>query len=85
METKLIQGKSGLENDSRHSVLSGLAEFIPLRDESSTHFSIEISTSEVYRVDESSDFYTFNEFMGLLPFLHHAVNLLEAGMYDGLE
>ena len=85
MEAKLIQWKSGLKSCSTHSVLPGVAEFIPLRDKIPTRFSIEDSTSEDNRVDGSSDSYTFIEFVGLLPFLQHDVYLLDAGMYDGLE
>jgi hypothetical protein len=85
METKLIQEKSDLKSDSTHSVLGGLAEFIPLRDKNFTHFSIENPTSAAYWADGSGDSYIFIEFMTLLPFLQHDVYLLDAGMYDGLE
>jgi hypothetical protein len=85
MEAKLIQGKPGLTSDNTCSMFQGFAEFIPLRDKSSAHFSIKDPTSEVYPDDGSSDSCTSIEFIGLLPFLLHEVNLLDAGMYDGLE
>jgi hypothetical protein len=85
METRPIEQKSGLNSDSTYSGLSGLAEFIPLRDNNSTCFGIESPASEGYRVAGSSDSYSFIEFMWLLPFLQHDVYLLDDGMYDGLE